>query len=154
MLLKTTQKIVELKYKTKRIVNITRDTKYKSLEELYFDAMSKYDVEALAKIIMYFGEDKDTGFLVFDSTEEKDVEAVYDFIDDYMQENKKSYEDVFKEIAEDINNQGFFNKKMTKEELSSKISNYITLDLNKAISDATQKAVSDFVENEMKISKG
>ena len=39
-----------------------------------------------------------------------------------MEENKKTYKDIFEEIAEDINEEGFFNSKMTKKELKDKMS--------------------------------
>lgn len=149
MILETKNKKIELTYKTRKIVQLTKELKGKNFEELYFNAISENNIGALAEIILAFAENKDTGLNVF-----KSVEEVYDFIDDYMSENKKTYQDIFKEIAEDINNQGFFNSKMTKEELTNKINSHISIDMNQIIKDSAEKAITQIAQNEMKISKG
>lgn len=141
MILETKNKKIELCYKTRKIVQLNKKMNQKSLEELYFDAMSKKDVEALSEIMFAFSEDKDSGLAVF-----KNVDEVYDFIDDYMSENSKTYGDIYKEIAEDINEQGFFNQKMTKEQLESKIAQHIAIDLNKIVTQSAEKAVVEIMK--------
>lgn len=149
MILEIKNKKIELTYKTRKIVQLTKELKGKNFEELYFNSISENNIEALAEIILVFAEDKNTGLNVF-----KNIEEVYDFIDDYMLENKKTYQEIFKEIAEDINNQGFFNSKMTEEELINKINSHISIDMNQIIKDSAEKAITQIAQNEMKISKG
>lgn len=152
MELSTQNRTLILKYKTRRIVSITQEMKIKNFEELYFNAMSENSIEALAKIIYIFGEDKNSGLTGKNNFPK--LEDVYDFIDSYMEENKKTYAEMFKEIAEDINEMGFFNSKMTTEELEKKISSHISVDINKIISQSAEKAITAFAENEIQISKG
>lgn len=149
MKLEIENKKIELTYKTRKIVQLTKELKGKNFEELYFNAISEKNIGALAEIILAFAENRDTGLNEF-----KNVEDVYDFIDDYMLENKKTYQDIFREIAEDINNQGFFNSRMTEEELTNKINSHISIDMNQIIKDSAEKAITQIAQNEMKVSKG
>lgn len=127
---------VELVYRTRKIVNITKELEVKNFEELYFEAFNKNDIGALAKMVYMFAEDMDNGLQAF-----KNEDEASDFIDDYKKVKEKSYQDLFKEIAEDINEQGFFTKKMTAEELQSRISNLSSIDMNEIIEKSAGKAV-------------
>ena len=49
---------------------------------------------------------------------------------------------------------GFFNKKMTKEELMEKINSDITIDMNEIIKKSAEKAVANIAEEEFKFSRG
>lgn len=149
MILETENKKINLVYRTRNIVNVTNLLKGKNFEELYFEASNTNDIEALSKIIFAFAEDVDSGISAFKSSEE-----VYDFIDKYKAEKQKSYQDLFKEIAEDINEQGFFIKRMTKEELANKIANPLGLNMEEIIKNSTEKAVQTLATEELKVSLG
>lgn len=136
MILETNNKKINLVYRTRSIVKVTNLLQGKNFEEIYFDALSQNNIDALSKIICAFAEDADSGVTAF-----KNSELVYDFIDDYMAENQKSYQDIFAEIAEDINKEGFFMKKRTKEELQEKISNPLSFNMDEIIKTSTEKAV-------------
>lgn len=136
MVIETKNKKINLVYRTRSIIKVTNLLQGKNFEELYFDALNKNDIEALSKIIFVFAEDIDSGISAFKNNEE-----VYDFIDDYKLENQKSYQDLFKEIAEDINEQGFFIKKMSKKDLQEKISNSLSINVEQIIKNSTEKAV-------------
>lgn len=140
---------VELKYKTKSIVKITNELENKNFEELYFNVTSENNVEALCKIIMAFAVNEDNGLQYF-----KNIDEVYEFLDVYMAENKKTYKEIFSMIAEDINKQGFFNSKMTLEELHQKINSHIAMDLNKIIKESAEKAIVQVAQDEMQFHKG
>ena len=142
--LDTKNKKIELKYKTRKIVNITNLLKGKNFEDIYMKAISENDLDALSKIIFIFATDVDNGLDAFKSSEE-----VYDFIDDYMNETQKSYQDIFREIAEDINEAGFFKTKMSKEDLAKKITNYVALDINKIVEASARNVVEKIAEQEM-----
>lgn len=149
MNIETKNKKISLVYRTRKIVKITSLLKGKNFEELYFKALTENDVEALSKIIWIFAEDKDSGIDAFNSSEE-----VYDFLDDYMEEKEKTYQDIFAEIAEDINKMGFFKTKMTNEELESKMKNYMALDMNEIVKSSAEKAIANVAQQEFKFSRG
>lgn len=144
MELKTNNKTVTLVFTTRRIVNISNQLKEKNFEDLYFKAMNENNLDALSKIIYSFAEDIENGAKSFKTSEE-----VYDFLDDYKKENNKSYEDIFQEIAEVINEEGFFNTKMSKEALTQKILNPLSgIDMNSLVKKSTEKAMAKIVEQE------
>lgn len=149
MNIETKNKKISLVYRTRKIVKITSLLKGKNFEELYFKALTENDVEALSKIIWIFAEDKDSGIDAFNSSEE-----VYDFLDDYMEEKEKTYQDIFAEIAEDINKMGFFKTKMTNKELESKMKNYMALDMNEIVKSSAEKAITNVAQQEFKFSRG
>ena len=136
MILKTNNKEINLVYRTRSIVKVANLLEGKNFEEIYFNALSENNIDALSKIIFVFAENTESGVKSFKSSEE-----VYDFIDDYMEENKKSYQDIFSEIAEDINKEGFFIKKMTEKELKQRILNPLSLNMDEIIKQSTEKAV-------------
>ena len=149
MELKTKNKSIELIFTTRKIVNISNLLQGKNFEDLYFKAMNESDLDALSKIIYIFAENAENGAKAFANSEE-----VYDFIDDYKSENNKTYEDIFEEIAEVINKEGFFKKKMSKKELDEKKSNPLSgLDMNKIIKSSAEKAIGTMAEKEM-LSRG
>ena len=144
MKLEANNKKIELVFTTRKIVNITNILKGKNFEDLYFKAMNESDLDALSKIIYSFAEDIENGAKSFTSSEE-----VYDFLDDYKKENNKSYEDIFKEIAEVINEEGFFKTKMSKKDLSQKISNPLSgIDMNSLMKESVEKVTTKIVEKE------
>ena len=149
MILETENKKINLVYRTKNIVKVTNLLQGKNFEELYFKASNTNDIEALSKIIFVFAEEIDSGLSAFKGSDE-----VYDFIDAYKAEKQKSYQDIFKEIAEDINEQGFFIKIMTKEELTNKIINPLGLNMEEIIKSSTEKAVQNIATEELKVSLG
>lgn len=149
MILETKNKKVNLVYRTRSIVQVTQLLKGKNFEEIYFNAITENNIDALSKIIRVFGEDVDSGTKSFKTEDE-----VYDFIDDYMEENKKSYQDIFKEVAESINEMGFFNNKMTKEELEKRMETHMAINMNEIIKSSAEKAIADVAEKEFRGYKG
>lgn len=147
MELKTKNKTIVLVFTTRKIVNISNILKGKNFEDLYFNAMNEGDLDALSKIIFTFAEDKD-GVKSFSSSEN-----VYEFIDDYKAENNKSYEEIFEDLAKVINEEGFFNKKMTQKDLKYKMSNPLSsVNMNDVIKNSAEKAIAKVAEEQF--SKG
>ena len=143
MILETKSKKINLVLRTRKIADIAKKLEGKNFEDVYFKAMNEFDLEALSKIIFILAENEDKTSSFKNSTE------VYDFIDDYMSENNKTYKDIFEEIAEDINEEGFFNSKMTKKELKGKMSNPLSsMNMNEVIKNSTEKAISRVAEEQ------
>lgn len=143
MILETKNKKINLVLRTRKLADIANKLNGKNFEDVYFKAMNEFNLEALSKIIFILAENEDKTSAFKNSTE------VYDFIDDYMAENKKTYKDIFEEIAKDINKEGFFNSKMTKEELEGKMSNPLSsMNMDELIKNSAEKAIARAVEEE------
>ena len=143
MILETKNKRINLVLRTRKIADIAKKLEGKNFEDAYFKAMNEFDLEALSKIIYILAENEDKTSSFKSNTD------VYDFIDDYMEENKKTYKDIFTEIAEDINEEGFFNSKMTKEQLKDKMSSPLSsMNMNEVIKSSAEKAIAKVAEQD------
>lgn len=143
MILETKKQKINLVLRTRKIADIAKKLEGKNFEDVYFKAMNEFDLEALSKIIYILAENEDK------TSSFKSNADVYDFIDDYMEENKKTYKDIFTEIAEDINKEGFFNSKMTKEQLKDKMSSPLSsMNMNEVIKNSAEKAIAKVAEQE------
>lgn len=141
MILETKNKKVNLVLRTRKIVDIANSLKSKNFEEAFFKAINEKSLDALSKIIYSLAEDEDKKHVF------KNSEEIYNFIDDYKKENNKSYDDIYKEIAEMINEEGFFNHKMTDEELKAMISNPLSqINLDDLMKKAVEKAMTSMAE--------
>lgn len=144
MNLETKFKKIILVFTTRKLVLISNMYKGKSFEDLYFKALNEGDLEALSKIVYVFAENEN-GEKAFKTNDE-----IYDFIDDYRAENGKTYEDIFRELAEAINDEGFFKKKMNKEELDQKISNPLSsINIDEVIKQSAEKVISKVAEQQI-----
>lgn len=144
MILETKNKRIKLVLKTRKIVEIANTLKNKNFEDAYFKAVKENDLNALSKMIYTLAENED-GKHAFSSSDE-----VYDFLDDYKTENGKTYSDIYKELTEVINEQGFFMKKMNKKELTEMISNPLSaMNINELVQKSAEKAISKMAESQM-----
>ncbi|MEG2311004.1 MAG: hypothetical protein RSB76_03345 [Clostridia bacterium] len=149
MLLETKNKKVNLVLRTRKIVDISNSLKGNNFEEVYMKAVQECNLDALSKIIYLLAEDEEGKNSFGKSTD------VYDFIDDYKKENNKSYNDIYKEIAEVINEEGFFTKKMTKKELIEAASNPLSgMNMNELVQRSAENAISKVAENQFTGFKG
>lgn len=149
MIMNTEQLEIELRFTTKKIINLTDKYKFKNLGELYFKYSNDLSEKALAEIINTFAEKE--GKNPFNG----DINKVYDFIDEYMKQNGKHYEDIYKEIAEVINEEGFFSQKMTKEELQVAMSNPMaSINMEETMKTVVEKVATEVAQGEFKGYKG
>lgn len=143
MILETTNKKIKIVLKTRKIVEIANTLKAKNFEDGYFKAVNEKNIDALSKIIYTLAEDEN-GEHAFKSSVE-----VYDFIDEYKAETKKTYDDIFKSLSEAINDEGFFMKKMSKKELTELISNPLFgMNMSELVQKSAEKAISKVAEAE------
>ena len=149
MIMNTLKLQIELRLTTRKIINLTDKYKNKNLGELYFKASNDVSEKALAEVINAFAEiDGKNPF-------SGDINKVYDFIDEYKKENNKTYEDIYKEIAEVINNEGFFSKKMTVEELEVAMSNPMSsINMEETMKTVVEKVAMEVAQEEFKGYKG
>lgn len=143
MKLETSSKSINLVLKTRKIVSIANALKNKKFEEAFFTALRECEIEALSKIIFILAEDEN-GKNPFSGSEE-----VYDFIDEYKAEKNKTYVDIYNDIAKVINEEGFFNMKMTEKELEAKTNDLMSsVNLEDIIKSATEKATVNVMAEE------
>lgn len=142
MIIETKNKTVNLVLKTRKIVDIANLLKNKNFEEIFTKAYSILDMDALSKIIFKLAENDD-GKSVFMSSDE-----VYDFIDDCRLEGI-TISDLYAKIAEALNDEGFFKRKMSKKELKEMISNpLLTMNMNDLVQKSAENAMSKIAEKQ------
>lgn len=142
MIIETKNKNINLVLKTRKIVEIANLLKNKNFEEAFTKAYSDLDIEALSKIIFKLAEN-DEGKNTFVSSDE-----VYDFIDECRIENI-TINDLYSKIAEALNEEGFFKKKMSKKELAEMTSNPLSaINMNELVKKSAESAISKIAEQE------
>lgn len=148
MIIETKNKKINLVLKTRKIVEIANLLKNKNFEEAFVKAYSIIDPEILGILIYKLAETED-GFALF-----KDIDEVYDFMDECRIEGL-NYNELYKRIAEALNEEGFFKKKMSKKDLESLTSNPLsTINMNEIVQKSTENAMSKIAEQQFQGYKG
>lgn len=143
MIIETKNRNINLVLKTRKIVEIANLLKNKNFEEVFKKAYSILDMEALSKIIFKLAEN-DEGKNVFVSSDE-----VYDFIDECRIEGI-SVSDLYGKIAEALNEEGFFKKRMRKKELKEMMSNPLSeTDMNELVQKSAEKVINKITEEQI-----
>lgn len=143
MIIETKNRNINLVLKTRKIVEIANLLKNKNFEEVFKKTYSILDMEALSKIIFKLAEN-DEGKNVFVSSDE-----VYDFIDECRIEGI-SVSDLYGKIAEALNEEGFFKKRMTKKELKEMMSNPLSeTDMNELVQKSAEKVINKITEEQI-----
>lgn len=143
MIIETKNKTINLVLKTRKIVDIANLLKNKNFEEVFIKAYSILDIEALSKIIFKLAENEN-GESAFTSSSE-----VYEFMDDCRAEGI-TISELYVKIAEALNNEGFFKKKMNKKELKEITLNpLLTMNTDKLLEKAVENAANRVVEKEI-----
>lgn len=142
MIIETKNKTINLVLKTRKIVDIANLLKNKNFEEAFIKVYSILDIEALSKIIFKISE-LESGENAFTNSDE-----VYDFIDECRKEGM-TIKNLYEKIAEALNDEGFFKKKMTKKELKEIVTNPLsTLNLDKIVEKSAENVVGKIIEQE------
>lgn len=148
MIIETKNKIINLVIKTRKIVEIANLLKNKNFEEAFTKAYAICDIEALAKIILKLVETED------EKSAFNSIDEVYDFIDDCRKEGIV-VNDLYLKIAEALNEEGFFKKKMTKKELKELISNPLsTMNMKELVQKSAENAMSKIAEEQFQGFRG
>lgn len=142
MIIETKNKTINLVLKTRKIVEIANLLKNKNFEEAFTKAYSVLDMEALSKIIFKLAENEEEKS-VFTSSNE-----VYDFMDECRAENI-TVSNLYEKIAEALNEEGFFKKKMSKKELKEMTSNPLSqMNMNELVQKSAESAMSKIAEQQ------
>lgn len=143
MIIETKNKTINLVFKTRKIVDIANLLKNKNFEKAFTEAYTECDYDALSKILYKLAE-TENGKSMFTTSED-----VNNFIDECRAEGITAF-NLYERIAEALNEEGFFKKKMSKKELKEMTSNpLLTMDIDNLMQNSLERAVSKVVEQEV-----
>lgn len=146
--LKAKEKEVVINATMKKIVNFTKNEKIENLKDSFFKNMSRVNYEFLAKLILNLADDGAKKF-------NNDYNKIYDFIEEWGEENDYDYENLYQIIADEINTKSFFGKKMSEEEMKSIINDPLSnFDIDQVLNKTAEKVMGEIVEEEFKGYKG
>lgn len=140
MILKANEKEINIKLRIKNIIKLTKELNGKNLNEVFFRGANDSDIVTLVKILLAFNENED-GKRILNTENE-----VENFLDSYIVENSKTISDIYKELAEDINEQGFFNKKMSKEEIEMSLASNVEIDMDSIIENIVKQVTEEKIK--------
>lgn len=147
MILKTENKEITLKLKIKDIIKLTKEYKGENLHKVFFKALLNGDLDFLSSLIQtfsYIEEEK-----AFNTSSE-----ACEFLDLYINETKKSIAEIYEDFAKEINESGFFMKKMTEQELKAEMVGALDIDMEKIMHDMVeqtfQEKMQPVIEKEFK----
>lgn len=146
MVLISTKKMnIKLVPRTKKVIDLTEKLKNKNLNELIFNGLREANLKILAEIIKSFAETEDDKQAFFS------IDNVYDFIDEWIEENEKSYTDLYKEVIKVVNDMGFLKTKLAEKDLETEIKNpLMNIDMNEIIKESATKAVESIAQEEFR----
>ncbi len=151
MILKVKDKEYSFTATMKKIVAMNKKLKVKNLRDAFFRALNNVDFEFLADFLLAFADEP--------KELNNDSNKVYDLMEAWVneatEEDPRNYEDIYKLLAEEINDKSFFGKKMTEEELKAQMDNPLAdFDINQVISNTAEKVMGEVVAKEFKGYKG
>ncbi len=151
MILKVKDKEYSFTATMKKIVAMNKKLKVKNLRDAFFRALNNVDFEFLADFLLVFADEP--------KELNNDSNKVYDLMEAWVneatEEDPRNYEDIYKLLAEEINDKSFFGKKMTEKELKAQMDNPLAdFDINQVISNTAEKVMGEVVAEEFKGYKG
>ena len=151
MILKVKDKEYSFTATMKKIVAMNKKLKVKNLRDAFFRALNNVDFEFLADFLLAFADDP--------KELNNDSNKVYDLMEAWVneatEEDPRNYEDIYKLLAEEINDKSFFGKKMTEKELKSLLDYALAVFvINLVISNTAEKVMGEVVAEEFKGYKG
>lgn len=151
MILKVKDKEYSFTATMKKIVAMNKKLKVKNLKDAFFRALNNVDFEFLADFLLSFADEP--------KELNNDSNKVYDLMEAWVneatEEEPRNYEDIYKLLAEEINDKSFFGRKMTEEEIKAQMNNPLAdFDINQVISDVAKDSMKEVVEEEFKGYKG
>lgn len=151
MILKVKDKEYSFTATMKKIVAMNKKLKVKNLRDAFFRALNNVDFEFLADFLLVFADEP--------KELNNDSNKVYDLMEAWVneatEEDPRNYEDIYKLLAEEINDKSFFGKKMTEKELKAQMDNPLAdFDINQIISNTAEKVMGEVVAEEFKGYKG
>lgn len=151
MILKIKDKEYSFTATMKKIVAMNKKLKVKNLRDAFFRALNNVDFEFLADFLLAFADEP--------KELNNDSNKVYDLMEAWVneatEEDPRNYEDIYKLLAEEINDKSFFGKKMTEKQLTEQMNNPLAdFDINQVITNSAEKVIGEIATEEFKGYKG
>ena len=151
MILKVKDKEYSFTATMKKIVAMNKKLKVKNLRDAFFRALNNVDFEFLADFLLVFADEPKE----LNNDSNKVYNLMEAWVNEATEEDPRNYEDIYKLLAEEINDKSFFGKKMTEKELKAQMDNPLAdFDINQIISNTAEKVMGEVVAEEFKGYKG
>ena len=151
MILKVKDKEYSFTATMKKIVAMNKKLKVKNLRDAFFRALNNVDFEFLADFLLAFADEPKE----LNNDSNKVYYLMEAWVNEATEEDPRNYEDIYKLLAEEINDKSFFGKKMTEKELKAQMDNPLAdFDINQVISNTAEKVMGEVVAEEFKGYKG
>lgn len=151
MILKVKDKEYSFTATMKKIVAMNKKLKVKNLRDAFFRALNNVDFEFLADFLLVFADEPKE----LNNDSNKVYNLMEAWVNEATEEDPRNYEDIYKLLAEEINDKSFFGKKMTEKELKAQMDNPLAdFDINQVISNTAEKVMGEVVAEEFKGYKG
>ena len=151
MILKVKDKEYSFTATMKKIVGMNKKLKVKNLRDAFFRALNNVDFEFLADFLLVFADEPKE----LNNDSNKVYNLMEAWVNEATEEDPRNYEDIYKLLAEEINDKSFFGKKMTEKELKAQMDNPLAdFDINQVISNTAEKVMGEVVAEEFKGYKG
>ena len=151
MILKVKDKEYSFTATMKKIVAMNKKLKVKNLRDAFFRALNNVDFEFLADFLLAFADEPKE----LNNDSNKVYNLMEAWVNEATEEDPRNYEDIYKLLAEEINDKSFFGKKMTEKELKAQMDNPLAdFDINQVISNTAEKVMGEVVAEEFKGYKG
>lgn len=129
MILTTETKTIELTYSTRNVVKMLDALGTNDIKSIVFDGLNKMDARKLAIIIQQL------------SGKNLSVAEIYDFMDAYKAEHSCSIREIYTNIITDLNDNYFFDQKMSPEKLAELMDNPMITTMDDVVTQAVRDAV-------------
>lgn len=129
MILTTETRTIELTYSTRNVVKMLDALGTNDIKSIIFDGLNKMDARKLAIIIQQL------------SGKNLSVAEIYDFIDTYKAEHECSIREIYTNIITDLNDNYFFDQKMSPEKLAELMANPMITTMDDVVTQAVRDAV-------------
>lgn len=130
MVLTTDNKSIELTYSTRNVVKMLDALGTNDIKTIVFDGLNKMDIRRLAVVIQQLA-----------SPRTYTVSEIYDFIDEYKANHGCSIKEIYTDIINDLNDNYFFDRKMSPEELAEVVRNPLATSMDDVVTQAVKDAV-------------
>lgn len=120
---------IELKLTTRNVTKMLNALGTNDLKTIMFDGAGKMDAKIMAIIVQSL------------SGTPKSIGEIYDFIDEYKRENKCSLKKMYELIITDFNENYFFDRLMSEEEITELINNPLITTMDGVVAQAVRDVV-------------
>lgn len=142
MILETEKKTITLQFKNRLVALLEERLQCKDLRTFLFQEANNAKLRTLAMCILTLTE-----------KEFKNLNEVYDFLDDYQQEHEKTVFDLYQNLILAMNDRYFFKEKLPEEELKKMAQDpMVGFDMGEIMASAAKTVATDVAGQALAVS--